>query len=47
MNLKQMIVSAVGWSVAFRLSVQFVTWAMTLVVITLPHAGRALPRTIG
>ena len=33
MNLKQTIVSAVGWSVAIRIAVQLVTWAMTLVVI--------------
>jgi O-antigen/teichoic acid export membrane protein len=33
MSLKQTIVSAVGWSVAIRMSVQIVTWAMTLVVI--------------
>jgi O-antigen/teichoic acid export membrane protein len=33
MNLKQTIVSAVGWFVAIKVSVQFVTWAMTLVVI--------------
>lgn len=33
MSLKQTIVSAVGWTVGIRLSVQLVTWAMTLVVI--------------
>jgi O-antigen/teichoic acid export membrane protein len=33
MNLRQTIVSAVGWSVAIRLFVQIITWAMTLVVI--------------
>lgn len=33
MNLRQTIVTAVGWSVAIRLFVQIITWAMTLVVI--------------
>ncbi len=33
MSLKQTIVSAVGWFVAVKVSVQLVTWAMTLVVI--------------
>jgi len=33
MSLKQTIVSAVGWFVAIKVSVQIVTWAMTLVVI--------------
>ncbi len=33
MSLRQTILTAVGWSVAIRLLVQIVTWAMTLVVI--------------
>jgi O-antigen/teichoic acid export membrane protein len=33
MNLRQTIVAAVGWSVAIKLFVQMLTWAMTLVVI--------------
>ena len=33
MSLRQTIVTAVGWSVAIRLFVQIITWAMTLVVI--------------
>src|ERR1700722_69831 len=33
MSLKHTIVSAVGWFVAIKVSVQVVTWAMTLVVI--------------
>src|ERR1700680_418894 len=33
MTLKQTIVSAVGWFVAIKMSVQIITWAMTLVVI--------------
>ena len=39
MSLRQTIVTAIGWSVAIRLFVQLVTWAMTLVVIRILSPG--------
>ena len=39
MNLKQHLVSALGWSVGIKLIFQIVTWIMTLVVIRLLAPG--------
>ena len=39
MNLKRKLISAIGWSVAIKLAVQIVIWAMTLMVIRIIPPG--------